>query len=107
MSDTNIDLSNVLFYQNPVDLLQTQNGSTQVDGVATEIYSCRGCNTNLAANNPASQYQRQKLIQNTVRVMSSLYSMNLALSSLNNLSKLTSYLILPKLTYFSPISPNL
>lgn len=78
MSGTNIDLSNSLFYQNPVDLLQTQNGSTQVDGVATEIYSCRGCNTNLAANNPASQYQRQKLIQNTVRVMSSLYSMNLA-----------------------------
>jgi hypothetical protein len=78
MSDTNIDLSNVLFYQNPVDLLQTQNGSTQVNGATTEIYSCRACNTNLAGNNPASQYQRQKLIQNTVRVMSSLYSMNLA-----------------------------
>lgn len=39
---------------------------------------CRSCNTNLAANNPASQYQRLKLIQKTVRVPSSLYTMNLA-----------------------------
>jgi hypothetical protein len=43
-----------------------------------ELYSCRGCNQNLASDNPASQYQRQKLIQNTVRVNSSLYTMNLA-----------------------------
>jgi hypothetical protein len=43
-----------------------------------ELYSCRGCNQNLASDNPASQYQRQKLIQNTVRVKSSLYTMNLA-----------------------------
>jgi hypothetical protein len=42
------------------------------------IYNCRNCNKNLASNNPASQYQRQKIIQNTVRVSSSLYSMNLA-----------------------------
>jgi hypothetical protein len=41
-------------------------------------YNCRNCNKNLASNNPASQYQKQKLIQNTVRVASSLYSMNLA-----------------------------
>lgn len=40
--------------------------------------SCRGCNQNLASNDPASQYQRQKIIQNTVRVRSSLYTMNLA-----------------------------
>ena len=79
MSDTNVNLSSpVLFYQNPVDLLQTQNGSTQVNGIASEIYSCRSCDTNLTGNNPASQYQRQKIIQNTVRVMSSLYTMNLA-----------------------------
>ena len=39
---------------------------------------CQGCNTNLTANNPASQYQRQKIIQKTVRVPSSLYTMNLA-----------------------------
>ena len=42
------------------------------------IYRYRGCNNNLASSDPASQYQRQKIIQNTVRVPSSLYSMNLA-----------------------------
>jgi hypothetical protein len=79
MSDSIVNiLSPTLFYQNPVDIYQTQNGSTQVDGLSTEIRSCRGCNHNLASNDPASQYQRQKLIQKTVRVQSSLYTMNLA-----------------------------
>lgn len=41
------------------------------------VYRCRGCNNNLSANDPASQYQRQKIIQNTVRVQSSLFTMNL------------------------------
>jgi hypothetical protein len=71
-------LSPDLFYQNPVDIYETQTGSTQMDGIPSELNSCRSCNTNLASNNPASQYQRQKLIQNTVRVQSSLYTMNLA-----------------------------
>jgi hypothetical protein len=40
--------------------------------------SCyKSCNRNMASNNPATQYQRQKIIQNTVRVKSSLYTMNL------------------------------
>jgi len=39
--------------------------------------NCRGCNKNLSALNPESQYQRLKLIQNTVRVSASLYSMNI------------------------------
>jgi hypothetical protein len=39
-------------------------------------YRFRGCN-HLNSNDPASQYQVQKIIQNTVRVQSSLYSMNL------------------------------
>ena len=57
MSNTIVNiLSPVLFYQNPVDILQTQNGSTQVDGIPNELYSCRGCNHNLASNDPASQY---------------------------------------------------
>jgi hypothetical protein len=43
-----------------------------------DFSNCRSCNKNLAGNGPASQYQRQKLIQNTVRVSSSLYTMNLA-----------------------------
>ena len=38
----------------------------------------RNFNRNLAGNDLASQYQRQKIIQNTVRVYSSLYTMNLA-----------------------------
>jgi hypothetical protein len=38
----------------------------------------RSCNKNLAGNDLASQYQRQKIIQNTVRVYASLYTMNLA-----------------------------
>lgn len=72
-------LSPVLFYQNPVDIYQTQNGSTQVYGGGPCDINCgRRCNQNLASNVPASQYQRQKLIQNTVRVYSSLYTMNLA-----------------------------
>ena len=61
-------LSPLLFYQNPVDIYQTQTGSTQVNGLNREFSSCRGCN----------QYQRQKIIQRTVRVPSSLYTMNLA-----------------------------
>jgi hypothetical protein len=41
------------------------------------IYRCRGCNNNLTSNDPASQYQRQKIIQNTVRVPASVFTMNL------------------------------
>jgi hypothetical protein len=71
-------LSPVLFYQNPVDIYQTQNGSTQENSLPCSMNCGRGCNNNLASNDPASQYQRQKLIQNTVRVYASLYTMNLA-----------------------------
>lgn len=39
---------------------------------------CSGCNQNLASDDPASIYQKQKIIQKTVRVASSLFSMNLA-----------------------------
>jgi hypothetical protein len=39
--------------------------------------SCRNCYNRLNSNDPASQYQKQKIIQNTVRVQSSLYTMNL------------------------------
>jgi hypothetical protein len=98
-------LSPLLFYQNPVDFFQTQNGSTQMTSAPTELNSCRGCNYNLASNNPASQYQRQKLIQNTVRVASSLYSMNLA--GLSGYQKpLTTYQIVdqPGTPYVAPPS---
>jgi hypothetical protein len=39
---------------------------------------CSGCNKNLASNDPISLYQKQKIIQKTVRVPSSLFTMNLA-----------------------------
>ena len=41
------------------------------------LYRCTGGYSNLASNDAASQYYRQKIIQNTVRVKSSLYTMNL------------------------------
>lgn len=66
--------------QSALELNQQINGSTQqkYSIFGNEfLYRCRGCNQNLASNTPASQYQKQKLIQNTVRVPSSIYTMNL------------------------------
>lgn len=40
-------------------------------------YRWRVCDTNLTSGSPEAQYQRQKIIQNTVRVAASLYTMNL------------------------------
>jgi hypothetical protein len=39
---------------------------------------CRWCNNNMSYNDPASQYQTLKIIQNTVRVPASLYMNDLA-----------------------------
>jgi hypothetical protein len=47
-------------------------------GIQPSFYRLRNCDTNLNSHTPANQYQIQKLIQNTVRVYSSLYTMNLA-----------------------------
>jgi hypothetical protein len=41
------------------------------------VYRKRTCDTNLTNGTPEEQFQRQKIIQNTVRVASSLYTMNL------------------------------
>lgn len=72
-------LAPVLFYQNPVSIYQTQEGSTQTyGGGPCSIHCKRTSNHNLASDNPTSQYQRQKIIQNTVRVYASLYTANLA-----------------------------
>jgi hypothetical protein len=45
----------------------------------TRVFNCRSgrCDQNLNGNTPFDQYQRQKIIQNTVRVPSSIYTMNL------------------------------
>ena len=40
--------------------------------------NCRWCNNNISYNDPASQYQTLKIIQNTVRVPASLYMNDLA-----------------------------
>jgi hypothetical protein len=56
------------------------------------LYRCRNCDTNLTSNTPEAQYQRQKIIQNTVRVASSLYTMNLgSLSGYQNANYDTEY----------------
>jgi hypothetical protein len=46
-------------------------------GLPPFYYRCRSCDGNLNGNTPADQYQKLKLIQNTVRVQSSLYTSNL------------------------------
>jgi len=64
--------------------LKTSLINNSTDGTLNNIqqippfyYRWRNCDTNLTSNTPANQYQRQKLIQNTVRVHSSLYTTNL------------------------------
>lgn len=63
------------FPANRTSLVQMHN--TNTCDVSYEYYRCRNCDTNLNSNTPAAQYQKQKLIQNTVRIDSSQYTMNL------------------------------
>ena len=60
---------------NKTSLVQVHNGNNC--GLDYEYYRWRNCDTNLNSNTPAAQYQKQKLIQNTVRIDSSQYTMNL------------------------------
>lgn len=53
-------------------------------GLVPYYYRCRNCDTNLTSDAPADQYQRLKLIQKTVRVPSSLYTMNLGALTTNH-----------------------
>jgi len=53
------------------------NEPNKIFGLPPYYYRVRVCNINLNGNTPADQYQRLKLIQNTVRVYSSLYTANL------------------------------
>jgi hypothetical protein len=54
------------------------NRNSKLTGLVPFYYRVRSCDTNMTSNTPANQYQRQKIIQNTVRVSSSLYTTNLA-----------------------------
>ena len=53
------------------------NQPNKILGLPEYYYRRRVCDTNLTSNTPANQYQKLKLIQNTVRVFSSLYTSNL------------------------------
>jgi hypothetical protein len=53
------------------------NNPNKEVGLPPYYYRYRVCNTNLNGNTPADQYQKLKLIQNTVRVQGSLYTANL------------------------------
>jgi hypothetical protein len=53
------------------------NNANKLLGLPAYYYRLRSCDTNLTSNTPANQYQRLKLIQNTVRVYSSIYTSNL------------------------------
>jgi len=59
------------FFYNPFEVASNKKNITPF------YYRYRSCDTNLTSNTPANQYQRLKIIQNTVRVASSLYTMNL------------------------------
>jgi hypothetical protein len=54
------------------------NNDSKFLGLVPYYYRLRACDTHLTNNSAADQYQRLKLIQNTVRVYSSLYTANLA-----------------------------
>jgi len=56
---------------------QTQNNNFGNVPFLTQKLMCRTNKFNLNSSDPAAQYQTQKIIQNTVRVQSSLYTMNL------------------------------
>jgi len=53
------------------------NEHNKIMGLPPYYYRYRNCDTNLTSNTPANQYQKLKLIQNTVRVYGSLYTANL------------------------------
>jgi hypothetical protein len=54
------------------------NNPNKIIGLPPYYYRWRLVNSNLNGNTPADQYQKQKLIQNTVSVYASLYPANLA-----------------------------
>jgi len=60
------------------------NQNSKQCGLVPYYYRCRNCDTNLTSDAPADQYQRLKLIQKTVRVPSSLYTMNLGALTTNH-----------------------
>lgn len=52
-------------------------GKIVKEKIIVPVYRKRGAYNNMTSSDPATQYYNQKIIQNTVRVNSSLYTMNL------------------------------
>jgi len=65
------------FQTSMTSLVQVYNFCARSASDNYYYYRWRECDTGLTTNTPAAQYQKQKLIQNTVRVYSSEYTMNL------------------------------
>jgi hypothetical protein len=63
-----------IIYNNPLGNIYTN----KIKGVVPFYYRSRNCDSNMTSITPANKYQTQKIIQNTVRVPSSLYTMNLS-----------------------------
>mgnify|MGYP003384189816 CR=1 FL=1 len=76
-----------IIYNNPLGNIYTN----KIKGVVPFYYRSRKCDSNMTSNTPANKYQIQKIIQNTVRVPSSLYTMNLSALNVydNNKNTLT------------------
>lgn len=54
------------------------NEPNKILGLPPFVYRCRNCDTNLTGNTVYDRYQRQKIIQKTVRLYASLYTANKA-----------------------------
>lgn len=70
------------YYYGCIDCETTDCSNCVKDRVCKKCKNCHGCrtrrcDTNLTSNTPAVKMQIQKIIQNVVRVPSSLYTMNL------------------------------
>lgn len=59
-------------------MIEIYNAKNQTCSTMNVNDSCRGCYKNMSSNDPAMINQRQKIIQKTVRINSSLYTMNIA-----------------------------
>jgi hypothetical protein len=59
-------------------MIEIYNAKNQKCSTMNINDSCRGCYKNMSSNDPAMINQRQKIIQKTIRINSSLYTMNIA-----------------------------
>ena len=77
-------------YANYVNCETADCSNCEKNAICIKCTNCRGCrdrrcDTNLTSNTPAVKIQIQKIIQNVVRVQSSLYTMNVgALNAYRN-----------------------